>query len=512
MKRNHFIARKGRFSLAIMALGGGLLLASCAESGFNENEKWDSGVTGAQLTSPELTTDCFKKVAASDGTDKLQVSWKVVYGAGGYECKAFNIDDPDNPVEVAADTIDGTSFQFAVDEDTNYKVAIRTLGNARNNNADAAEASEMSYSTMVPATVIPAGSDIAEFINANLQNSSDEQAFELEAGGEYTMNSSIDFQANKMTLRGGKLKHATVTMGESAVLFTSAQLKVKFINFDCSSVKHKGGIIELSENPPSECSAEAQGIGAGKNSNKPADVYVLQDPVIIQDCAFKNVPCCLFAAGQGSWGIADVRVLNSVVQMKCDGSIWSDAAIICGYTLKGKAPSGGSFWYGGIKSMTIKNSTFYNTVVSTKNNRFVRFNNKDLDRVFPTASGSCTMLNNTFARTYAKKEFGNNTPNNANYTITFDNNIFYDVYRLQKFFQGNCSTTWHQNLNTVQGVTNSVDNTDKTKWATEEEIGLDVNELNKELDFSQDNYGINLAATGAISSTIGDPRWIKTNE
>lgn len=505
MKKNHFIARKGLFSLALAAVGA-MFLGSCAVDGFDDKETFDDGVSGVKLESPELST---KTVAASDGSDKLQVSWKVVYGAGGYECKAYNVDDPDKPEEVASDTIDGTSFQFKIAEDTKYKIAVRTLGNKAKNNTEADKATELDYNTLVPATIIPTGSDISDFIAEKLQDSDNEQAFELEAGGTYTCNNSIDFKGNKMTLRGNKLSHALVTMGEGAAIYTSAQLKVKFINFDCSATTHKGGIIEMSPEPPASCSAESQGVGAGKNGGKPADVYILQDPIIIQDCAFKNVIDGLFSVGQCSWGIADVRVMNSVVQMRNDGKKNSNGAIICGFSNGFKAPSGKSFYYGGIKSITIKNSTIYNTVVGNGKNRMFRFNNKDLDRAFPTAGGSCTMMDNTFIRVYDKKEFGNNTPNRKEYVITYDNNIFYDCFRLQKFIQGNCKLEYHQNLNTVWGIGQSVDGTDKGKLATEEDAGFAEAETKKELDFTQSNFGLNFKATGAISSTIGDPRWRK---
>ena len=148
MKKNHFIARKGLFSLALAAVGA-MFLGSCAVDGFDDKEKFDDGVSGVKLESPELST---KTVTASDGSDKLQVSWKVVYGAGGYECKAYNVDNPDNPEEVASDTIDGTSFQFKIAEDTNYKIEVRTLGNEAKNNTEADKATVLSYSTLVPAT------------------------------------------------------------------------------------------------------------------------------------------------------------------------------------------------------------------------------------------------------------------------------------------------------------------------------------------------------------------------
>ena len=62
-------------------------------------------------------------------------------------------------------------------------------------------------------------------------------------------------------------------------------------------------------------------------------------------------------------------------------------------------------------------------------------------------------------------------------------------------------------MNTVWGIGQSVDGTDKGKLATEEDAGIDEAETKKELDFTQPNFDLNFKATGAISSTIGDPRW-----
>lgn len=505
MKKNHFIARKGLFSLALAAVGA-MFLGSCAE-GFDSKETFDSGVYNTVLSSPESSSLSFSKKSNTDGSESIQVTWKVVMGAGGYECKAYNVDDPEKPVEVATSTVDSPVFTFKCADDTKYKVEIRTLGNEKKNNTAAEQPSSAEYNTLVPAQVIPADvKDVAEYINTHLLDTQDEQAFELVANGEYTMESSIDFKDKKVTLRGDKVHHPILKLGANAVVYTSAQLKVKFINFDCTENTHKGGIIEMSPEPPASCSAEAQGINAQKNKDKPADVYILQDPIIIQECAFKNVIDGLFSVGQCSWGISDVRVLNSVVQLRNNGSKNSNGAVICGVST-GKAPSGGSFWYGGIKNIMIKNSTIYN-IESNGKNRMFRFNNKDLDRVFPTPDGSCTMTDNTFIRVYDKKEFGNNTPNRKEYVITYDNNIFYDCFRLQKFMQGNCTLEYHQDKNTVWGDASTVDGTDKGKLATEENPGfVNIDDTKKELDFTLSNYGINFAASGSISSTIGDPRW-----
>jgi hypothetical protein len=58
--------------------------------------------------------------------------------------------------------------------------------------------------------------------------------------------------------------------------------------------------------------------------------------------------------------------------------------------------------------------------------------------------------------------------------------------------------------NSIWGVTTSVDSTDKTKWATEEDPGFTEENATKELDFSQPNGGLNFTPT----TGNGDPRWL----
>ncbi len=519
MKRNHFLTRGVLGRIAVMAIAAALF-ASCAVDGYDDDERFDSGVTGQQLVSPELSDSCFSTRVNSDGSESVIVSWKVVYGAGGYEVKVYNVDDPNNPVEIAADTVDRPSFIFECTEDTRYNVYVRTLGNAQKNNTEAAEATQYAYSTLVPAQVIPVGTDIADFIAANIKDTQDEQAFELAAGGSYTINSNIDFGDKKVTFRGDKVNHPIVTFNNGSNIQTCAQLKIKFINFVCDSAKQKGAIIQMSDNPVATASASAQGIAAAKNSNKPANVYILQDPILIQECAFKNIPCELFCVGDHPWGIQDLRIDNCVIQLNNDGSGVGDGSLISAHSAHHKhegqtqsaGPDGNSFWFGCIRNLTVKNSTIYNIVKNSKN-RFFRWNNKDIDRVFPTADGTATFTNNTICRVFTGKEFGNNTANQNKYVITFQNNVLLDVFRLQKFIQNNCNTdAVIQSTNTTWGIESTVDNTDKTKWATEEDPGFTIEQLSQPLDFTQSNCGLNLRASGSISSTIGDPRWLPTAE
>lgn len=470
-------------------------LASCAQ-GFDSNELYTSKVTNSQLASPAESDLTFTSKVNPDGTESIQVAWPVVSGAGGYQCSAYIVDDPANPVEIFNQVVDGTSFLFDKQEDTKYEVSVQTLGDESLGNTDAASATVCAYSTLLTAQVIPAGTDIVEFVKANMVDQDTEQAFELEGGATYEINSELDFGTNQVTFRGDKANRPIVKFGIDGVIRTSAGLKIKFINFDCGEQGSKS-VVECSTNPPLSLT------GPKGPSSK---AYYLSAPIIFQECFFKDVACSLFSVGRCTWAIEDVRIDNCIVQLKNDGSRKSDGAVINGYSEFYYNDVADSWSGGGIKSITVRNSTIYNLYDDAKNCRMVRFNNKDLSKVFLTNTGSATFENNTFIRTFSNKEFGNNTPNNADYTITFNGNICYDCYRLQKFIQGNCKLNIDITSNTIWGVKNPVDGTDKTRCATEENPQF-AGDITQPLDLTQPNGGVNFRAGGPISSTIGDPRW-----
>jgi hypothetical protein len=193
--------------------------------------------------------------------------------------------------------------------------------------------------------------------------------------------------------------------------------------------------------------------------------------------------------------------------MRNDGSKNANSSVFSAYSSDYIAPSGGQFWSGCIRNITVTESTICNTVSNSKCFA-IRFNNKDIDRCFPTADGSCTFKNNTFVRIFDNKNFSDRTPQQAKYVITFYDNNFIDCRLLQKFFHQNCTFNTAQDRNTGYAYYGTLDSTDKTKWVTEEDPGFTTEMMEKELDFTQPNYGLNFTATGPISSTIGDPRWL----
>ena len=495
-----------RMCFAAIAIPVGLLLASCAR-GFDEEETFASNVHDSQLASPELSKSSFSSVVNADGTESIRVTWDVVPGAGGYYCHVDNVDDPANPVEVFDGEVDGVSFLFDKADDTKYSVSVRTLGNEKLNNTAAPNPTVIAYSTMVEAQVIPVGTDIAEFVKSHLIDTEDEQAFELEGGANYTLNSECDFGTHKVTFRGNKIHHPIVTIGYDGVIRTGAGLKIKWINFDATE-QNSRGVVECTNNPPSSLE--------GPNFGFKDKCYILNDPLIFEDCMFKNVKMCLFYIGEMAWSAVDVRIVNCIVQLDNDGTKFGDAAVLCCYGQTCYYKGGQSWGSSAIRNVTIKESTIYN-IKSNAKNRMIRFNRNNMSSMFDSTTGSATLTDNTFIMTFSDKEFANNTPNNAAYTITFNNNVTYYCARLQKFLQGNCTIINSVDKNTSYTTITSGDGArfaNDFKFVTEEDaFGLaDVDAVKawlQPLDLTKENGGVNFKAKGAISSTIGDPRWLK---
>lgn len=493
MSKNHFKQKTCCLASFVVALVG---LSSCAE-GFDSNEVWGSDVTNAQLESPALSDANFSTVVNSDGSESVRVQWDVVTGAGGYECVAVIVDDPENPDTIYKAVNDRNQFLFDKKEDTRYEVSVRTLGNDKNNNTGAENATVCAYSTLVPGQVIPAGEDIAKFVAENMLDVNTEQAFELEAGATYTLNTELDFGMKQVTFRGDKVNRPTVIMDTDGALMTAGGLKVKFINFDCTTSTQKG-MIQCSNTQYPELKSD------NFADALPGKAYILKNPIIIQECMFKNVPMGLFYTGMNAWAVEDVRIMDCIVQLDNDGTKFGDAAVIGTYSSTSYY-EGGAQWNGAVRNITIKNSTIYN-IKSNSKNRMIRFLSNQMGRIYTTQNGSATIENCTFSKTFDDKEFANNTPNRAEYVITFNNNICYDTWRLQKFMQGNNTLNVNVGSNTIWGVKNTVDSTDKTRCATEEDPLFEGDPL-QVLDLTKENGGVNFKAHGAISSNIGDPRW-----
>ena len=99
---NHFLTCSKSIAMALMGAGA-LFLTSCAEDGYDDNERFGSDVTGATLESP--SADGIQVTPSADGKTQT-ITWRVVNGAGGYLVSLIDEGNPGEPI-VRDSLVDG---------------------------------------------------------------------------------------------------------------------------------------------------------------------------------------------------------------------------------------------------------------------------------------------------------------------------------------------------------------------------------------------------------------------
>ncbi len=481
VKNTTLFFRRKMYALVTLSLGI-FLFVSCANDGFNSDEKFSSDVVNTTLESPKAEDIVI--TPSADGA-KVAVKWPVVYGAGGYQFSLYIVDDPNNPVAVGTENeiVDGCSATRALEEDTKYKVVVKTMGNTKYNNSDAQAATEVSYSTLLPTyATIPSGSDITAYFASNpIPDSADELAYNLEVGGTYTMSGVVDFGNHKVTFRGDKINHPKVTYGAAARLCTSAGLKIKFIDFDCSAqdgLAADASFLSLSATP-------AIPLGTGS-------YYIITDPIVVQSCKVTGVKGYIFYNNQKKYCVKTFLMKNDVFQ--CNSAQTSTAYI---YINKGD---------GAIIDFTAQNSTFYD-LSATGNKYFIQYGSSARPDRPGFISGSLNFYNNTFYNIANKGQMGNyNSMRSNKVYFNLAQNIFYNCGSgevCRRFMGGGTGmiTTFSKNSYWYNGVFSTAELTyDKSNTA-----------IQSEPTFTDAANGV-FTVTSADHQTArcGDPRWLPT--
>lgn len=487
-----------------------ILLASCAKDGFDDKEQFVIDVSNAQLEAPTLTAESVAVLVNPDGTKSLKLTWPFIKGAAGFLVNVAKVDNPDTPEYLITDSvIDGYSVIVNHEEETRYKIWIKTLDNPKLNNVGSTQVTELNFDTYLPATIIPAGSELSTFVAANLPDPGEEVAFELEAGKTYKLEGVLDFKLTQVQLRGDKINRPVVEVGENGYITTQSGLDIKNINFDCSAMSeaNNASLVRLVE----EGDPSIKGDVLGYSGSNAKDVWVIEKPIIIENCWVKDLPCGIFTwGGYGSWVVMDLRINNCIFQLHYSEKRGDKA-------LLGLANMPGNAWanHGLIYGMTIEGNTFYNTEENTKS-YFIRYNNasnaqpnKPLGDAYKDQS-THTWKNNTFIRTFTGKDFGNNIQNGVN--VYFNSNIFYDTFRINKYTRGK---NYFSNNASCAADGRSVDSSDlgndtngNPRSTLDEGLNFDYNQV---LDFGKENGGLDFRPKTQLTTTnkIGDPRWLE---
>lgn len=377
---------KGKYLLlqriGLIFMMSAIIFSSCTDIGVYKDSEFSSDVKNTTLSSPNEDEILF--TPSPDGST-VKVTWPVVHGAGGYEFSLYINDDPDNPTVVGEENqiVDGCAAQRQLKDDTKYKVVVRSLGNQVYNNKEAQSPSLKEFTTMIPTyATIPNGSDIYEWFSSNPipnDKKGEELAYVLEPNGSYTMSGVVDFGSQLITFRGDKIKKPSVTIGSTGRLSTSAGLKIKFIDFDCSAIpgsSSDGSFILLSATP----NEAIKGIG---------DYYIIKDPIVIQACNIIGIQRHFIYDNNKKYCNQTVLIDDCIVKLETT----VEQPIV-------------RYAQGFANDLTVRNSTFWHTG-SKNNNYFVQYNNSGRPDRAGFVTASLNYLNSTFYNVCYNKQWGN---------------------------------------------------------------------------------------------------------
>ena len=480
MKR--FVSSKKLCALAAIAVGT-WLVTSCADT-YSGNDTFESSVRNTQLSSPaegDIT------ITPNTDGDQMTITWPVVYGAGGYEVKLY--DQSNEATPLVERTIDGCSITTSREEDVNYKLLIRTLGNSRLGNSDAAAATEKLFNSFEASfAVIPEG-DLYEWFAAHpipADAKGSNLNFDLTPGGHYTLSSLLDFGPYTVTLRtSSKSNNAIITYGNGGGLATSRGFKATYITFECGASTE--AVLALSETPNPDI------LDADHNNH-----YQITDPVSFLNCEVLNVNRYFMFDNKVKYCIKNFSMTNTLVKFTPDDKMSSSAYF--------QLYDGGGF----INDFTATNCTFWGAT-NNKVNYFVRYNNSGRCDRAGYLTNSINLKNCTFYNIAKEGQMANHSGfdgrNTSNYDIT--NNIFVDCGsgQVPRRLTGRISTAA---VNNFGYNTYWFNGAPETEGFTTNSYDTSNNALQTDPAFVDAANG-NFTPTGAeqVARKTGDPRWLK---
>ena len=478
---NYFSASCKRLCTFLAVAVGTWFLTSCADT-YDGNETFESNVRNSQLASP-AEGDIL--ITPNTNGDKMTISWPVVHGAGGYELALYDLSDASTPL--VSQTIDGCSLTTDREEDVNYRLTLKTLGNSKYNNTDAPSATEKLFNSFEASFATIPECDLAEWFAAHPLPSDSVGVnlnFDLTPGGHYTVGSLLDFGAFTVTLRtSSKTNNAVVTYGEKGGLATSAGFKAKYITFECGASTQP--VLALSETPSPDI------LDSDHNNH-----YQITDPVSFLNCTINNVKRYFMFDNKVKYCVKDFVMTNTLVKFTPDDKMSSSAYF--------QIYDGGGF----INNFNATNCTFWGAS-DNKVQYFIRYNNSGrCDRAGYTTN-SITLKSCTFYNIAKEGQMANHSGfdgrNTSNYEIT--NNIFVDCGsgQVPRRLTGRINTSA---VNIFGYNTYWFDGAPETEGYSTNSYDTSNNALQSDPAFVDPASG-NFTPTGAeqVARKTGDPRW-----
>lgn len=478
MNKSRFVSSKKLCSLAALAVGV-WLFSSCADT-YDGKDVFESDVKNAQLSSP---SESDITITPNTDGDQMTITWPVVHGARGYEVILYDLS---NETEIRK-TIDGCSFTTAREEDVNYKISIRALGNTKLNNSDATTATEKLFNTFEATfAAIPEGDLYAYFMQNPIPDDSvgKNLNFDLIPGGNYTVSDTLDFGKFTVTLRStNKTQNAIITYGPRGGLLTYSGFKAKYLTFECGASTQP--VLALSEYPNPDI------LDADHNNH-----YQITNPISFQSCLVNNVVRTFMYDNRVKYCVKSFSMTNTMVKFTPDDKMSSTAYF--------QIYDGGGF----INDFTATNCTFW-SATSNKVNYFIRYNNSGRCDRAGYLTNSINFRNCTFYNIAKEGQMANHGGFDGRATSNYDimNNIFVDCGsgQVPRRITGRISDAA---INNFAYNTYWFDGAPETEGFTTNSYDKSGNALQTDPAFVDAANG-NFTPTGAeqVARKTGDPRW-----
>lgn len=475
--RSNYLFLRGKTCGFLLATS--LFLFNGCTIGYDKDEVFTTDVKNTTLKSPNLEDITITFDATGENAT---VEWAVVQGAEGYECLLYNVDVPENPVPITeTKVVDGCRLGIKnIPEDTNFKFSIKAIGNKMFNNKDAEAATDVLFTTLIETYAsIPEGTDLTQWFADNPIPANDaepnedgtlkELAYELKAGGQYTVSAPIDFGARRVTIRGNKKNHAVVTFDALGRLYTQNGFKLKFIDFNCNAME-KGStdaaLLVLSKTPNEDLK-----VASGD--------YLIKDPIVIQSCNIYDINRHLFYDSSKKYCLENMTIKDCYIK--------TNQSNILLY-----------FKTGGFINFTLKESTLYSTIQN--GNYFAQVNGTRPSKVTGYSGGSFNIYNSTIYNIAYSKDFvnWNQYKNQSVVTINLSKSVFVD--------SGKGDFT-----NKMMGDNNTKNFEYNTYWYDGQlsDDKFDTNTLKTDPGFSDPANGkFTISGADQLDKRTGDPRWL----
>jgi len=460
---------------------------SCVD-GYHDDVQWSSSVHDVTLESP--AADQITIQFSADGTSQT-IKWPLVPGAGGYQVTVYNVDNPESPVLIGLENelVDGISTTRPSIEDSRYKVVVKTMGNPKNNNQEAASATEKMYDNMLAVTaIIPDGTNLTQyFTDSVIPASTTELCYELVPGGNYTMNGNVSIGQTRVTIRGDKVNHAKIAVTDGSFVNRGAGFKLKFIDMDYANFVGlaTNAVIQMDVNIPTT------DLSTGGYVVVPTSA-----PIALQSCKITGLKYYLFYDSGKKYAIGTFLIKDCII----------------GRLINNTASAEIRFGAGMVKDLTITKSTIYSEVADGSN-RFIQISAGNVSSVKPStetwANGSLTITNCTFRQSCKTSQSfnSNGAMRQPGDKVTIMNNIFVDSFNqeaIRRFRSSNSVPTFTGGYNSYWY--NGIFPANEKTHAQGDNSGTII-ESDPQLTYLG-NAQFTLAGPDQIAARTGDPRWL----